>query len=348
MSALRRDLVERKLWMVIALLLVVVAAVPLFLLKGTPAGGSTPGPVAPAPAAATPATSVTATHAGAKASAKVARSGSARDPFANATKQSSTTTTSTTRTATASAPSTGSSSGGGSATTAASPSAMVSPSPATSGPSSGSGGSATSTPASGSASASSAHSVAATPVSTTASVTPAPTAPVQSWTVYSVAVRYGKDTSVRLRSNVARLTAFPSASQPQVMFLGVMTGGKQAVFALRSGVGHTGPGLCRPDHTRCSAIVLKARQTEHLTVPLTDGSQKQVILRVVRITRSVTHSRKAALAAYERYSAAGLCDLALADPVLYNLGSGTVTGVPKAVCQHQPAAVPFTPLVATP
>lgn len=179
-------------------------------------------------------------------------------------------------------------------------------------------------------------------------MTPAPAAPVQSWTVYSVAVRYGKDTSVPLRSDIARLTALPSASQPQAMFLGVMTGGKQAVFALRSGVGHTGPGLCRPNHTRCSAIVLKARQTEHLTIPLTNGSQKQVVLRVVRIVRSVTHSRRAALAAYERHSAAGLCDLALADPVLYNLGTGTVTGVPKAVCQHQPAAVPFTPLVAAP
>ena len=132
------------------------------------------------------------------------------------------------------------------------------------------------------------------------------------------------------------------------MFLGVMTGGKQAVFALRSGVGHTGPGLCRPDHTRCSAILLKPGQTEQLTVPLTGGAQKQVILRVVRITRSITHSQKAALAAYDRYSAAGLCDLALADPVLYNLGNGTVTGIPKAVCQKQSGAVPFTPLVAAP
>jgi hypothetical protein len=185
-------------------------------------------------------------------------------------------------------------------------------------------------------------------VSTTASVTPVPAAKVQSWTTYSVAVRYGKDISVRLRSNIARLTALPSATQPQVMFLGVMTGGKQAVFALRSGVGHTGPGLCRPDHARCSAILLKAGQTEHLTVPLSDGSKQKVILRVVRITHSVTHSRTAALAAYLRYSPAGLCDLALADPVLYNLGTGTVTGMPKAVCDKQPKSVPFTLLVATP
>jgi hypothetical protein len=175
-----------------------------------------------------------------------------------------------------------------------------------------------------------------------------PAAKVQSWTTYSIAVRYGKNISARLRSDIARLTPLPSASQPAAMFLGVMTGGKQAVFALRAGLGHTGPGLCRPDHTRCSAIMLNAGQTEHLTVPLIDGSLKHVILRVVRITHSVTHSRKVALAAYERYSAAGVCDLALADPVLYNLETGTVTGVPKAVCDNQPASVPFTPLVTSP
>jgi hypothetical protein len=179
-------------------------------------------------------------------------------------------------------------------------------------------------------------------------VTPLPAAKLQSWTVYSLAVRYGKDVNVRLRSNIARLTPLPSAGNPQVMFLGVMTGGKQAVFALKAGLGHSGPGLCRPDHRRCSAILLKPGQTEHLTIPVTGGSPKNVILRVVRITRSVTHSRNAALAAYMRYSAAGLCDLALADPVLYNLGDGTVSGIPKVVCTQQPASVPFTPLVATP
>jgi hypothetical protein len=161
-------------------------------------------------------------------------------------------------------------------------------------------------------------------------------------------VRYGKNVSVRLRSNPARLTAFPSAADPEVMFLGIMTGGKQAVFALRAGLGHTGPGLCRPDRSRCSAILLQPGQTENLTIPVAGAAPQHVILRLVRINHRVTHSRKLALAAYERYSAAGLCDLALADPVLYNLGTGTVTGVPKAVCQHQTKSVPFTSLMTTP
>jgi hypothetical protein len=186
-------------------------------------------------------------------------------------------------------------------------------------------------------------------VSTTASITPLPAVKAQWWTVYSVSVRYGKDISVPLRSNIPRLAPLPSAANPEAMFLGVMTGGKQVVFALKSGVGHTGPGLCRPDHTRCAAMLLKAGQTEHLTIPvMSGGAPRPVILRVARITRTVTHSRRVALSAYLRYSKAGLCDLALADPVLYNLGTGTVSGVPKAVCDNQPKSVPFTPLVTTP
>ena len=187
-----------------------------------------------------------------------------------------------------------------------------------------------------------------TPVSTTASVTPVPAEQAPRWTIYSLAVRYGKDVSVRLRSNIARLTPLPSPSNPEVMFLGVMNGGKAAVFALKPGVGHTGPGLCRPDHAHCSAIVLKPGQTEHLSLPVASGGTRPVILRVVRITHTVTHSRAVALKAYQRYSTAGLCDLALADPVLYDLGTGTVTGVPKAVCEHQKTSVPFTPLRSAP
>ena len=344
MSALRRDLIERKLWMLIAPLVLAVVAVPLLLLSGGSAGGAsaTPAP----PPAATPVSAAVSTStkpSGKKAPVKTAYVTPKRNPFAGSGKTSTTTTTSasTTSTTAASSASPATTAGSsGSATTAAA-TAMVTPSPASSGQSS-TASTPTSSPTSNAGS---------TPVSTTASATSAPqatTAAVQSWTVYSVSVRYGKDTSVPLRANVARLTTFPSAHSPEAMFLGVMKGGKQAVFALGTGLGHTGPGLCRPAHSRCSAILLQAGQTEHITVPVTGGTVKHVILRVVRITQQVTHSHKVALAAYQRYSAAGLCDLALADPVLYDLGTGTVSGMPKAVCQHQSKSVPFTPLIATP
>ena len=366
MSSLRRDLIERKMWMLVAVLVVAVAAVPLLLSQGGSANGATPTPAPPppAPATATPtavASTTTGTMAGRRASkaTKVALARMSGNPFRTAT-------TSTTNASAATPPASSSPTSTATAPSASpTTTAMVTPSPSTSNGSGSGTPTATAvapTPTHTTTWTSTPRTVSSAPVSTTASVTPLPATANPSWTIYSVDVRYGKDVSVRLRANLARLAPLPSASNPQVMFLGVMTGGKQAVFALKAGVGHTGPGLCRPDHTRCSAIVLKAGETEHLTIPVTAGTPaattgasaatapapKQVILRVVRITRTVTHSRTAALKAYLRYSTAGLCDLALADPVLYNLGTGTVTGIPKAVCAHHPASVPFTPLMSTP
>ncbi len=341
MSALRRDLIERKLWMLVAGLVLAVVAVPVLLLNGGSAAGA---PTTPAPPAAAAPVSSTVPSAGAPAHTKATRETAyvkvRRNPFAGSqSSSSSTTASSTSTTSTSASPSASSASTSASSGATSTTAAVVSPSPSSSSSSS----------AANTSSATSSPHVSGAPVSTTASVTPAPApAKVSSWTMYSVSLRYGKDTGVPLHSNVARLTPFPSASSPEVMFLGVMTGGKQAVFALRAGLGHTGPGLCRPDHSRCSAILLKPGQTEHITVPVIGGAPQQVILRLVRITHRITHSRKVALAGYLRYSAAGLCDLALADPVLYNLGTGTVSGMPKAVCQHQSKSVPFTPLVATP
>jgi hypothetical protein len=125
------------------------------------------------------------------------------------------------------------------------------------------------------------------------------------------------------------------------MYLGVLAGGKQAVFALNSNVQHAGPGVCRPSKKVCSAIMLRAGQTETLTVPVAGGGQKQLILRVVDIRSRVTRSFTDALAAYERHSAAGLCELALAEPMAYSLAGGTVTGVAGAACAKQSGAVPF-------
>lgn len=130
--------------------------------------------------------------------------------------------------------------------------------------------------------------------------------------------------------------------------MGVMADGKSAVFALHAGLGHTGPGLCRPDHLRCSAIVLKAGQTEHLSIPTANGGHQQIILRVVKIASSITHSHTAALAAYHRVSAAGQCELDLANPVSYDAVTGTISSVAKAACENHPNAVPFAFLVTTP
>jgi hypothetical protein len=165
---------------------------------------------------------------------------------------------------------------------------------------------------------------------------------VQTWTTYAVSVRFGKDLRVPVRTNIARLTPMPSGQQPDVMFMGVMSKGAAAVFALRQGVGHTGPGWCHPNHDLCSAIVLKAGQTEDLTIPGPDGTLQKKVLRVVRIASTITHSQKVALAAFNRVAQSGLCDLLLADPMLYHLDTGTYSNVPKTACVKYPKAVPFS------
>jgi hypothetical protein len=166
--------------------------------------------------------------------------------------------------------------------------------------------------------------------------------------MYSVAVRFGKDLSVPVKTDLARLTPLPNVVAPQVMFMGVMSDGRSAVFALHAGVGHTGPGLCRPDHVRCSAIVLKEGQTEHLSVPTANGGHQDLVLRVVKISSSITHSRTVALTAYHRVNEAGQCELDLANPVSYDPATGTISSVVKNACQEHPNAVPFAYLVTAP
>jgi hypothetical protein len=332
MTGVRRDLVERKLWMVVAILVVAVAAVPVFLLKGS---SSSATPTVPAPPAA-PASAQTSTGASspAKEPVKVTLARIARNPFASgvprlslkpsAQKQSSPTTA--TSASSAGTAATGSASG------STSNASMVSPSPATGSPSSPSagtgGGTTTSTgPTS---------TIASTPPSTQAGSP----AKVPSWTIYSVSIRFGKG-NAPVRTDIPRLTALPSAGNPQLMFFGVMSGGRQAVFGLGAGVAHAGPGLCRPSRTSCSAIVLSAGQREEVAWPTATGSVAQAILHLDKITSRITHSRKEALKAYQRVSAAGMCDLSLSQPVNYDPETGTVQNFPKNACKAQTASAPF-------
>jgi hypothetical protein len=347
MSSLRRDLVERKLWMVVAILVVAVVGAPVFLLKGASASTTRTVPAPPAATAMSAQTTATTTAATASAEpVKVVLARIARDPFASGVPKlsskpasptsSSGASSSTSTTASASTSTTPSSS------SSAAPVSMVSPSPAVT-DSSSSGASSAGSTGSG---------PGAAPTSTIASTSPltqkAQPAKIQSWTMYSVSVRFGKDLSVPVKNDVARLTPFPNVMAPQVMFMGVMSDGRSAVFALHAGVGHTGPGLCRPDHAHCSAIVLKTGQTEHLSVPGANGSHQDLVLRVVKIVSSITHSRRVALDAYHRVNDAGQCELDLANPVSYDSLTGTISSVVKNACQQHPNAVPFAYLVTAP
>jgi len=335
MSSLRRDLFERRLWLVLVVLLAAIVAVPLLLIKSAPAAGSaaaTPAAPAFAVTSAGPSASAGGSVAATTVPAKTLEASLPRDPFASgepklaAKPQSETTSTSS---GSSNTPASSSTSTTSSSTTPA-PAAMVSPSPATA-----SSSTTASTPST------TTTTPATTPTSTIATVPSTTPTATQSWTVYSVAVRYGKDTSTPVRTDLPRLAPLPSVTAPQVMFMGVMAGGQQAVFALGSGLGHTGPGLCRPDHAQCSAIVLRAGQTEVITIPTRSGGHRKMLLKLVHISSTVTHSHSVALAAYQRHSAAGKCELALSDPVSYSAAAGTLSSVAKADCDGEPGAVPF-------
>jgi hypothetical protein len=325
MRSLRRDLLEHKLWPVVALLLAAVVAIPLFMLKSAPAANGIPTP---------PVTQVTvpAVPSGGTAATvpiKVLVASVPRNPFASGMPKL--TPKPAAQTPGAAAPSSSTTATSSSSTTT--PAAMVSPSPTATTP-------AATTPTTATTPSTATTSTVASTTSSTPVATPAA---IESWTLYSVSVRFGKDTAVPVRNDLARLTPLPSAKQPEVMFMGVMADGWHAVFALGAWIAHKGPGLCRPDPTRCAAIVLQDGQTEQLTVPAGDGAPapQHLTLRLVHVYRSITHSRSVALAAYQRHSSAGLCDLDLANPVSYSQTQGTLSTAATAACKSQRARVPF-------
>jgi hypothetical protein len=337
MRSLRRDLIERKLWLVLVVLVAAIVAVPLLLLKSAAATGTaaaTPAPPALATTSTQPSAQAGGTSATAKAvSVKTLEASLPRNPFASGQPKLASKPAAETPSAASSSATTTTS-----ASATAAPASMVSPTPAaSSAPATPTTSTTSTTPASTTTTAT----TASTPTSTVAAAPSSTPAVTQSWTIYSVAVRYGKDTSVPVRTDLPRLAPLPSVTSPQVMFMGVMAGGQDAVFALGSGLGHSGPGVCRPDHVQCAAIVLRAGQTEVITVPTASGGHRKMLLKLVRVSSSVTHSHSVALAAYQRHSAAGQCELDLSDPVSYSAAAGTLSSVAKATCADAPGAVPF-------
>jgi hypothetical protein len=337
MSSLRRDLFERRLWPVIVVLLVAIIAVPLMLRK---TASATVTPVPPAPPLAGATAPVQRTTA--RLSVHALEVSMPRDPFASGMPKLSAQPASKTTSAGTSSPATTAST----TTTAAS---MVSPAPTTSSSGSASPPAATTTPTTTTTTTTPTTTTSATTTTTTTSgssfIPPVPE--IQSWTVYAVDIRVGTGSFASLTSDVARLTPLPSVVEPKAMFMGVLSGGDGAVFALGAGVQHAGPGVCRPDRLRCAAIVLHVGQTEQL-ITQAAGGPRELDLSLVNISSRVTHSQDDALAAFHRHSAAGLCELDLSDPVSYSQGAGTVSAVTAAACKDQPTAVPFPGGLAAP
>ena len=346
MNSLRRDLFERRLWPVILVLVIAVAAVP-FLLRGRAHAKSQILPPAPAAAAAT----LVANRASVprrmskRVRSQLMRFKALRDPFVSGVTKLTSHPTYVEQSV--------STTGGTSTSTTAS---MVSPTPTSSSDSATAsaatdGSSSVSTLASAAtntttnASQTSTSASATTSTTSTTGTTPASSTDPASdsrWTIYSVTLRLGDgDATATQRTDVARLTPLPSATWPKVMFSGVTAGGLAAVFMLGTGVQARGPALCRPDHARCSALVLAPGRVERLVVTKQDGTTRTLKLEVTKIGRRTTRSSSAALAAYDHVSAAGACELQLADPMSYDGRTGVLNANLTKACRTSEATVAF-------
>ncbi len=279
-----RFLVARRLWPAALLLVAAIVAVPVVLAKSPAA--------APAPAAAVKADNsslatepiVTLASTGDRAQRRHVL-GTRKDPF----KPQATPTP---------APKVGAPSG--------------STQPSTGTPTTGSTSPGTSTPGTGSAGGGTPATTPTGPGGTTMPSTPttgAPATPKQRYELSELTVRFGPSdaTAAAPRTDVKRLEALPSAEEPVLIYLGVLSDKKTAVFLVDSGVVAQGDGTCAPSRTSCETIHLKEGETEFLDVPGTDATQTlvQYQLDLVKIRHKATTSAKVAKLSYARVSKAG-------------------------------------------
>jgi hypothetical protein len=226
LRALWDELVERRLWPVAILLAAALVAVPLLLSK--PA--KTASPPAPAPlGSSTSSPSVQFQPAvsteGKKSSEiqKDLRSFQRKNPF---TPQGLTAPTSTGTTGTA-VPTTvaGTASAGGS---------------------SSSSGSSTSTPTGSSGTGTSTPTGSATPKTKTKTL----------YWQYTVDVRFGK-TGKEDAKTLTDFRALPGSDNPVIVFMGVKSDGKTAVFLVSAKATTVGDGKCAPTDTECTFLYMK-------------------------------------------------------------------------------------------
>jgi len=123
--------------------------------------------------------------------------------------------------------------------------------------------------------------------------------------VYSASLRFGQAASVQVVTNPVRLSPLPSAADPEIVYLGVMKGGKRAAFLVpRTAVG-SGNGTCRPNPGQCQVVELQVGDTEFLDIRSPTAGLVQYELDLTHISSHRTSSRATAAKAHRRESAVG-------------------------------------------
>ncbi len=84
--------------------------------------------------------------------------------------------------------------------------------------------------------------------------------------------------------SLKRLSVLPSEQQPLLVFLGVLKGGRDALFVVQPGTVVKGPGTCIPGPTDCEILSLAQEQIESVSVSTGTGTSNVALFAVNAIT----------------------------------------------------------------
>lgn len=122
---------------------------------------------------------------------------------------------------------------------------------------------------------------------------------------YRVSFRFGEVGEAKTRRDVARLTPFPSENRPYVIYLGLLSDKRTAVFLLSSDVTADGEGRCRPTKASCETVELNVGEAQVLDVDLGDGKTVQYELELTEIDAGQASTKAIAAKSHARASRAG-------------------------------------------
>jgi hypothetical protein len=127
---------------------------------------------------------------------------------------------------------------------------------------------------------------------------------------YHVSVRFGTDDAhLTTKRDVARLSPLPSATDPFFVYLGVLEATKakekRAVFIVSSDADPLGEGACHPTAQDCQSIELTVGQTAYFNYTAPSGVVTQYVLQLAGIHKTEIKSEAKASAAIARHSVAG-------------------------------------------
>lgn len=122
--------------------------------------------------------------------------------------------------------------------------------------------------------------------------TPAPK-PAAPKPTYTTTVRLARVTAKdRPARKVEQLTPLPSTDNPFLVYLGVLSNGRTAVFLLSSDVTSEGDGACKPRRSSCETLEVDKGEVEVLSVKDDAGNVKRYQLDVVAVERTGTSTQQ--------------------------------------------------------